>query len=170
MKTPVFYTKRTILRPMTEDDASTIVRWRNDPENLQYMEDQKKITVESHLNWFENRPPNRLDYLAVAKTDGSAIGTINLTFKKNKRAVSGRLFGNHEFRQQGYAFEVTKQWFDFAFNKKGIDIIEAKTKINNIPNINFNFKLGYIITNISYKDSGIYYQMELLKQNFFKDE
>lgn len=167
---PTLHTERTILRPMSEDDTATIVSWRNDPKHLMFMENQEKITVQSHLKWFHNKPSNRIDYVAMAKLDGSSIGTVNLTFMNDGRAISGRLFGNTRFKQQGYALEVTRKWFEYAFHEKNVFIIESKTKINNIPNINFNFKIGYKIINILYETSGIYYQMELLKENLLKNE
>lgn len=163
---PILHTERAVLRPMEANDAPTVVMWRNDPGNLIYMEKKEKISVQHHLKWFNSRPSTRLDYIVLAKSDGSLIGTVNLTLLDTNRSVSGRLFGNSSFKRKGYALEATKKWFDFAFNELDLNVIEAKTKVNNIPNINFNFKLGYTIKKIAYESSEAYFYMELRKENF----
>lgn len=158
------------MRPMIAEDAPTIVDWRNNSETLKMMKNNEKITIESHLRWFERRPPNRLDYMVIEKGTNSILGTLNTTLKNGSRAESGRLFGNREKRQKGFATEATKRWFRFIFDELNVDIIEAETKVENIPNINFNFRIGYKITNIFFDETGTYYRMEISKLNFYKYE
>ncbi len=44
------------LRPITEDDANLIVKWRNSSSVLKHCFNREQITVESHLKFYkENR-------------------------------------------------------------------------------------------------------------------
>ncbi len=169
-KLPLIHTERTLLRPMAESDASVIVDWRNDPENLSLMESQDKITADSHLEWYRQRPENRLDYMVETIQEGIPVGTLNLVVTDENSALSGRLFGNKEFRRRGFAYEASLAWFRFAFRELKINSIQSKTRVENIANINLNFKLGYIIKEIEAGPTGSYYRMELKQENFLKNE
>jgi RimJ/RimL family protein N-acetyltransferase len=167
---PLIQTERTLLRPMVESDASVIVDWRNDPENLSLMEKRDKITVESHLEWYRQRPENRLDYMVETIDESIPVGTLNLVVTEENSAISGRLFGNKELRRLGYAYEASVAWFRFAFRELNIHVIQSRTRVENIANINLNFKLGYKIKEMESGSTGTYYRMELKKENFPENE
>ena len=162
---PHIHTERTLLRPLAESDAVVIVDWRNDPENLSLMEKKDKITAESHLKWYRQRPENRLDYMVETLEEGIPIGPLNLIMTDENSAISGRLFGNKEFRRRGFAFEASVAWFRFAFRELNLDTIQSKTKVENIANINLNFKLGYTIKEMESASTGNFYRMELKQEN-----
>ena len=43
------------IRQITIDDTKNIVKWRNTPFVLNNFIDQRKITEESHINYYNNR-------------------------------------------------------------------------------------------------------------------
>jgi UDP-4-amino-4,6-dideoxy-N-acetyl-beta-L-altrosamine N-acetyltransferase len=67
------------LRPLTPDDAPTLLRWRNLPEIARYMYTDHAISPEEHAAWFD-RALTRDDarYWIIA-ADGVDVGLVNLT-------------------------------------------------------------------------------------------
>lgn len=163
--------ERVYLRPMVEDDASYVVKWRNDPSIRKWMFNQELLTVESHLKWFFNKDnSNRFDYIICDKATNNPIGTLNFTNIENDTAEAGKMIGNKDYWGKGYAKESFILWLKYGFEKIGLSKIYVRTMVNNIPNIKLNEKLGFKIKEetIILHDENRYNVliMELNKQSF----
>lgn len=146
-------TERTILKPMSEQDAESIVKWRNDDEVLKNLFLQKKITIEDHMNWFEKYQTDetRMEWVIHLKEGQVRIGTIGLSSIDyvNHSAEYGILIGEKEYWGQGYAFEVSQAILDFGYTNLKLDLIYLNVFETNIGAIKLYEKLGfkYLSTN-----------------------
>lgn len=165
--------EKIYLRQMCEEDAPYIVEWRNDPEIRKWMFNQEELTIEKHLEWFNYRRDNRLDYMICLIESGLPIGTVNYTIKDGRVAESGRILGNKEYWGLGYAKEAALLWLKVGFYNFGFKKVIAKTKCENEANIRLNKKLGFVISDKAYiklihdRTEEIYI-MELSKEDFDK--
>lgn len=143
----IYESERVILRPMREEDAEYVVKWRNDPDIKKWMFNQEKLTKEKHLEWFRLPKANRIDYMVCDKRNGKPIGTVNFTNIKDKETEAGKLLGDRLYLGKGYAKEAFGLWIRVGFKKFGFENIYVLTQISNKRNIELNKKLGFRETN-----------------------
>jgi UDP-4-amino-4,6-dideoxy-N-acetyl-beta-L-altrosamine N-acetyltransferase len=156
--------ERIYLRPMEENDADDIVRWRNAEYIIKMMFSDDRITKEGHIEWFRNIDrKKRLDYMICIKADDKSIGSINLSDidLKNQKAELGIYIGEQEYQGQGFASEAMKLLLDHAFNKISIRRIYLKVLSFNQPAINLYKKIGF-------KEEGVLRQ-DIYKSGAFQD-
>lgn len=154
---------------MAVEDAEKVVEWRNNPKNRVWFFDQKEFTVEQHLKWFASRPENRYDCVFCDR-NYHPIGTLNFISEGNGEAEAGRLLGEVEYRGRGLAKEALCAWLKYGFEDLGFDYIYGNTKVQNLPNINLNIRIGYFIESLLNQEGDseeLYYRMILTKQRFY---
>jgi diamine N-acetyltransferase len=138
--------ERVYLRKMTEDDALTVVQWRNDPQIKKWMFNQNELSVESHVTWYKKQKySNRHDFIICDRITGKGIGTVNFINIKGRQAEAGKMLGNSNYWGAGYAKEAFRIWLNYGFVELGFEKIYVKTMKNNTPNIKLNKKLGFKI-------------------------
>lgn len=136
--------ERVYLRNMLEEDASDIVKWRNDPAIRKWMFNQELLTIEKHLKWFHDKNTlSRIDYVICDNITDKAIGTVNFTNIEKNKAEAGKMLGNKDYWGKGYAKESFLLWLKYGFETLGFNSIYVRTMIDNIPNIKLNEKLGF---------------------------
>lgn len=135
--------ERIFLRPMTREDSSFIVSWRNDPEIKKWMFNQRPLTIEEHLKWFEKPKPDRLDYVICDKENSLPIGTVNFINMEAKRAEAGKMLGDKNYWGGGFAREAFSLWLNAGFKILKLQTIYVKTMTANTANIKLNEKLGF---------------------------
>ncbi len=146
---PTLETSRLSLRPMTRDDASDVVRWRNSPHVARMMATGRTslLTIEEHLDWFERTRPHRVDYMIELRSEGRPIGTVSLDRgacpKGARCAESGRIMGDMEALGQGYSKEAAGRWMRFAFSDLELDWVFARTRRDNAANLAIGAALGF---------------------------
>ena len=135
--------ERVFLREMLIEDAPDVVRWRNNPGIKKWMISQDTLTVDSHMKWFDSRTEGRVDFMICDIKTRKSIGTVNYRIIESGVAESGRILGEKEYHAKGYASEAARIWLKYGFNYLHFEKILAKTKSDNIPNINLNIRLGF---------------------------
>lgn len=164
-------TDRLLLRPMRAEDAEYIVKWRNDPDIRKWMFDRECLTIDEHLDWFKNREENRYDCVFCDLESEKPIGTLNFNVDADSlKAEGGKLLGDKKYRRKGLAKESFVAWLDFGFNKLNLKEVYVNTKVINVPNINLNIKIGFMIEKIYEQkiDGNIekYFKMNLYHERF----
>ncbi|WP_081618347.1 GNAT family N-acetyltransferase [Thioalkalivibrio sp. ALE31] len=142
-------TERLVLRPMSEEDADLVVKWRNSrrisSETLQASD--VLLTVEDHLSWFRRTRSSRLDYIMVTKDGEVPIGCLSFRFVELKGfglcGESGRYIGEETYLGNGYASEAAARWLKFGFYDLSLDCVVGRTRCSNVANIRMNKRLGY---------------------------
>ena len=138
--------KRVTIRPMREDDAGPVVRWRNDPEIRRWLFTQKTLTLDAHLEWFRRPAPDRLDFIICLRKTGQPIGTLSFSSIDLARgmAEAGNMIGERAFQGKGLMTEAFALWLAFGFERLGLTLIYLRTMESNKRAIRLNEKLGFI--------------------------
>lgn len=149
-------TERLLLRGILEDDAKEIVGWRSDPEVYKYFKSPHKISVEEHLNWFNNSylyNENRFDWICIRKKDGKKIGVFGIVTDDEKVEINYLLDSGAQHK--GYAKEGISALVKYARENFGGKLIVAEIHKNNLPSIAVVSKLGFKLIS-SHDDFVIY--------------
>lgn len=143
----IINTERTILKPMSAQDAENIVKWRNDDDVLKNLFSKQKITKENHMSWFVKYQQDltRMEWVIHLKDEEKSIGTIGLSSIDyvNHSAEYGILIGEKEYWGQGYAFEVSQAILAFGHTSLKLDLIYLNVFETNNSAIKLYRKLGF---------------------------
>ncbi len=138
------------LRPLTIEDTSNIVKWRNQEEVRQNLYNQELLTESQHLYYYENNIKTGMvrQYVIVAHGDKEDIdiGTIflkNIDKKSNKSEI-GLFIGEKEFRSGGYGTAALKMAISTAFSDLSLNKIYATIMEDNAPSRKMFSKAGFI--------------------------
>ena len=148
---PFLETERLVLRPMTEEDAEQVVKWRNSRHisEMTFQASGVLFTVEKHLDWFRSTRSSRLDYIIEIKNSSNPIGSLSFSFVDLKRlgvcGEIGKYIGEEECLGKGYASEAVSRWIDYGFYDMGLECVVSRTRANNLANIRVNKKLGFSV-------------------------
>lgn len=108
---PELRTDRLLLRQITLQDAEKIVQWRNEPEVYNYCLSAHAITMDEHINWFQNRylaDKGRYDFIAEDVMTRQPIGVFGVKrFEGTADQVEISCLVAPEIRGKGYAREAT---------------------------------------------------------------
>ncbi len=143
---PELYTKRLRLSDMTENEASSIVEWRSDPEVYKFFVSPHEITIEEHLNWFNNRyiyDPNRLDWVAF-DIDNLPIGVFGAkrNDQKSETAEVSYILSPKQYGK-GYANEAVERVIRFCKENWHCSTVIADIHKDNDNSIRFIERLGF---------------------------
>ena len=153
-------TERLRLRGIDDTDAELIVKWRSVPGIYQYFKSPHQITLEEHLNWYQNSylgNTSRFDWICIEKDSGNRIGVFGLQ-KGDKKAEVNYLLAP-EGQHKGYAFEAIKSLIDYAKQKWNCKQVLAEIHQNNQPSIALVKNLGFEA--ISRNDLFVVYRIEV---------
>jgi len=143
---PVLLTERLRLRPMSLLDSEDVVRWRNSPHVEAMNRNSGKLSVESHMKWFNESRENRLDYIIEEISNNRSVGSVSFVIRpqvnQNIWAELGKYIGESDALGKGLAKEATKRWIRFGFEVLVLELIFARTKRENLANIEVNKKMG----------------------------
>lgn len=163
---PNINTNRLLLRNICEEDAEDIVKWRSDPRIYKYFISPHKITVQEHLNWYNNiylNDSNRYDWMAVDYS-GNNVGIFGIKRKNmNEDVAEISYILAPEKRGYGYAKEALVAIQNFLIEKWKCKFVIAEIHKNNIDSIKFAQKLGMKL--ISDKGKFVVYKNELVYDN-----
>lgn len=143
-KSASFTSERLIYRGIAWKDADAIVSWRNEPDNLANFFDQRPLTLESHLAWFEKYldDPSRIDFM-ISDGAGKQIGTVTLSSIESGSCEVGYLIGDKSARGKGYATEAVRAACHYAFEELGLCCVDARIKPDNTLSERVAAKVGF---------------------------
>ena len=110
---------RIELRPITLDDTSLIVKWRNNENVRINFIFQEKFTEEMHNNWMDTKVEKGevVQFIIKLKENNKAIGSVyfrDIDYEK-KEAEYGIFIGEDDERGKGYGTEAAKLAIQYAF-------------------------------------------------------
>lgn len=133
-------------REITLEDAPLIVKWRSDPSVYKYFTRPHKITVDEHVNWFNNsykNDSNRIDFMALDR-DGKPVGIFGIRRDDSdpfEAEVSYII--DPEFYGQGYGSEGVRWLVSKCGEIWNCNIVTAEIHRENVTSINLVKKLGF---------------------------
>ena len=144
---------RVTLRPMTEDDWATLLRWTNDPEVMKYADhdDFSPCTldeVQSIYRWISTHA-----HCFIIEAEGRPIGECWLQRMNLRRIVDqfpGKdlrridlMIGEKELWGRGYGTEAIALLVDFGFRHESADTIFGIVSADNPRSLRAFEKCGF---------------------------
>ncbi len=131
---------------------------------LPFVASTKELSdTEKYVDSVVNATEDRFEYVFViikCKKNAGLIGFKD-TDKLNKKTEIGYWL-SEKYQKQGIVTKSVDKLCDFAFNKLGINRIQIKCAVENMPSKNIPKKSGF-------RFEGIERQGELLKDGFYTD-
>lgn len=138
------------LRPLSESDAHTSWRWRNDPEIWRYTgsKPDRIITKEIEHNWICRAlsEKNTKRYAICLSETGEYIGNVQLTDINNNKAQLHIFIGEKKYWRKGIATKATSKIITIAFHEIMIDEVYLLVDSRNIAAVSSYIKNGFLIT------------------------
>lgn len=140
-------------------DANQLITIRNAEHVLLNMRSTLPITMKAHLNFLERYNSfQRIDFVLVDKDRGQYVGAMYISLTSHGFEI-GKYIGDLNYLGKGIAYQMSLSFIRFVkLNLSEITKIRAVTRIDNLKNINLNFKLGFRIIRRLEED---YWLMEL---------
>lgn len=144
-----------------KDHAPVIVKWRNDPQILAFMEMENKLKLEDQLE-FLNRYES-FDRVDIVLSSKKPVGVFNI---KNFETFPeyGAIIGETEFRGKGLGSCVKMLIFKYWFLTLGKEEIFVRNKVSNKKVIKSNQSWGFK----RYKEEQGFIMLRLSKQDFLE--
>lgn len=136
------------LRPITEDDTSMVLKWRNSDRTVSNFYYRTPISVEDHLNWIRNKVNKGEVYqYIVYTTDGDIpVGCVYLQHieTENLTGETGVFFSEDAPAGKGLATEAVKLIGEkVGFEQLGLLHLTAKVMAKNTASRRVHEKAGY---------------------------
>lgn len=131
---------------------------------LPFVEFTKEISdSESFIASVVNAPEDRIEYVFTIRKGNDFVGLIGFkdTDRRNRKTEIGYWL-SEQYQKQGIVTKAVDKLCEFAFNTLGLNRVQIKCAVGNIPSKNIPKRLGF-------KLEGIERQGELLTGNVFTD-
>lgn len=159
------------MSPVTEKDLADIIRMRNDPKMMYYLNQPMEITLDSQKAWFEKYQERTDDlYWTIKDKNGLVVGTNRLYDITADKCVQGSLMVDTRYsRTAPYAAEAIMLSLDFAFDVLGVETIVNEDRYDNKNMNSLSRRFGFQFlreTDIR----GVTYNYYELQRNTYKRE
>lgn len=141
---------KTNLRPVALTDVPLFTKWMNDQETTKYMLRSFPLSELDEKGWIEKASivqPNPTNILMVIETkdDEKTIGTMALHNINwiDRRATTGSMIGEAEYRGKGYASDAKMILLKYAFETLGLHKIVSHAFARNQKSIEYSKRCGY---------------------------
>ncbi len=142
-----------------EKYATNIVKWRNDPEILSFMEMDNKIKLEDQLKFLKNY--DSFDRVDIILSANKPVGVFNIkNFESHPEY--GAIMGEAAYRGKGLGSQVKLLIFKYWFITLNKEEIFVKNKLSNDKVIKSNEGWGFE----KYREEGNYMILRLKRQDF----
>ena len=131
-------------REIVIEDAKTILNWRTSERITKFMNSDMNYDVDAQKSWLEGSF-NKLDYYHwIIQYGGNDVGLLNFVdWNKENRTTSWGFYIGEE-SALGVGGLVPPYFYNFAFDKLGVDKVLAEVFYNNTSVIDLHLKQGYI--------------------------
>jgi RimJ/RimL family protein N-acetyltransferase len=140
------------LRPVKKKDYETILEWRNDPDVRINSLTQHIISIDEHIEYWNDFLKNKTNFAFIVIHDNNDIGVLKLK-NIDKTTYEIDIFLSRSYRNRGLGSQVLKIAKEVAL-KKGIKKLVAKIKYDNeaskkaFEKVGFSPKLIYYETEV----------------------
>lgn len=152
---------------MPKDINANYLQWLNDPEVNRYLA-KNHYDFDSMADYCNRILSNPTQNVMLALWDLSKkrhIGNVSLTHIKNRQAILGIMIGDKRYWGKGWGANAIESTCRLAFQKLGIDKINAGTLAKNQKALEAFKRVGFQIKKTIDSKKNSIYQMQLLKRN-----
>ena len=136
--------ERLLFREIELSDTQFIVDIRSAPEVYRYFISPHKITIEEHIDWFQNNyclSKDRIDYIAVEKTSNSSVGVFGIIITGDRVEIN--YIVQKEFQNRGFGREGVICLLNYARNELHCVTAVAEIHQDNTPSLALAKGLGF---------------------------
>lgn len=154
---PILDGARVRLTPATPDMLPAFCRWFADPDVTRYMTLHYPPSPAMEQEWFDQTGRSETDvHWAVVLPDQAdkligAVGIHAISWR-NRRAVTGTVFGDKSEWGKGYASEAIRLRTEWAFGQMGLEKLTTKVFVENVASRRALEKAGYRTVGIARRD------------------
>lgn len=150
---------------LTIEKIEMVRKWRNDKKIQRHMFFAETITPEMQLKWFDSIH-NVFNHYFIIEYNQQEVGLINMTNIdfRTKKGEAGLFIFDDQYWGTDVPVRSSLALLDFFFNHHLLDIVEAKTKIDNKAALQYNTQLGFEHIEVIEKGTGIL--LELKKAHY----
>ena len=134
--------KYIYFRSAEKDDMQNLYNWRNDPDTRRASFNTDEITLEKHIEWFNNSLTNKNRNIFIMMNEkGKSIGQIRFDREDNIEEIDITIAP--DYRNQGYGVQALREGCKMYFNDFDVDYVIAKVKKDNIASLMAFEKAGF---------------------------
>jgi RimJ/RimL family protein N-acetyltransferase len=149
---PILYADRIRLRASEREDIPLFLKWVNDPDVCEYLEQYAVLNRVHEENWFEqvsSGPRTELPLvIEVRQADETWTPIGNLAFLNihpvNQSAEIGIMIGEKEYWDQGYGTEAMRRMCQYGFEELNLHRIFLRVFEGNERGKNAYQKVGFV--------------------------
>ena len=108
-------TKRLVIRPFTESDASDVLEWRSDPLVNRFMPFPCDTDIEAVKEWIKRERQKKYRFAIVL--DNKVIGDVSVRWREKEHVYEIGYNLNRSFWGKGYATEAAKAIIKWAYEQ-----------------------------------------------------
>lgn len=144
-----FETKRLLIRPCSEIDASFIYELVNSPTWLKYIGDRNVKSLDDAKQFIREKIKKHYEragfgtMTVIRKLDGIKIGTSGLHIRDGINEVDLGFAFLPKFEKNGFAFEASNRIIEMAKKDLKLRNLKAYTREENTPSRRLLEKLGF---------------------------
>ena len=90
----------------TREDSSEILRWRNNPETVQFNLSKKYVTPQEHKIWFRKKLESFNNFIYVGTINHLLVGVVNFSNTDDKLIFKVSINVAPEIRSTGFGFKL----------------------------------------------------------------
>ncbi|HEY9481177.1 MAG TPA: GNAT family protein [Candidatus Paceibacterota bacterium] len=144
--------KKTLLRPLEEEDLPLLTKWINDREVTRYLVTYLPMSAEKERDWFMKLKDNKDEVtLGVCLLDGTLIGVMGTHHIdwKDRITTTGAFIGDKRYWGKGYGTDAKMQLLNYCFNTLNLRKIQSRVIAFNARSLAYSKHCGYQIEGTS---------------------
>jgi RimJ/RimL family protein N-acetyltransferase len=135
-----FKGKNTILRPVTESDAASIIEMRNNPSINKFLSSSNPLSLEDQVSWLRrNLGAKDQHYFMILNKFEIPVGTISIYNIKNGTGE----FGRYVCTQAVQAVESERMILQVAFDMLNLQYLYCRTAESNASVWRQHLRFGF---------------------------
>ena len=140
--------RKVILKELSPEYFPYVVSWRNDKNLNKFLNQPRKLTMETQTLWYQNRylvDDTQGLMIFIDKENGTPFATLGWTDmdREKRRCILGRLLlGNPEYRNHAGFLEGFFLLADYLYQY--VDMMHIHVVTDNRKAIRLNKKLGFV--------------------------
>ena len=155
------------MRPLEKEDIEQLRKWRNDPENSEFLSRVGYITRETQISWFERSLKEPDNLMFAVDFEGVFSGSMSLyNFTSDSVELGRILIGNPEAHGHKVAAKASEAIISVAFYKLGKESVYLHVFKNNIAAVKAYSGAGFKVIDEHINGGRPEYRMEIYRQDF----
>lgn len=137
------------LKPISYDDTSLIIKWRNNPNVKRFFLYREDFTKEMHEKWMKEKVATKkvIQYIIIENVSCNPIGSVyfrDVDYQK-QTAEFGIFIGEDNARGKGYGAEATERFAQYG-KTLGLQLISLRVFLDNTAAIKSYLKAGFVVS------------------------